>query len=363
MQESMTKIDTTRLRRRAPGKKTLIYLDQSTLSFLATPEGGQLLRLLRQGVQSDTLVCPSSPDHADESLLAARSQVALHDLADELAMGIEFFWDFQIEHSEILAAACAFLGAPMKKPIWREAFNMDPHTARARLYPGGVRIGLAAQRADWQVREVQYEKGGVEDTTEIYERIRSAGRSFESQVDLELNVLIRWKLGPLVEPERYRERVARLAGAAAREAATPDRMVAPGSAFNLYSSARNEAEFPSHLIACYPELQGRMSEFVRSDALLSCPSLRYPALITAAIATTPGRKAKAGDRYDRSHLTKGLSRCDIVTCDSGMAQLCRGRRLIPADVTLFSSSEHNALASHIERIIAQQRLSNLRAFI
>jgi len=332
----MIKIDTTGLRRRAPGKKTLIYLDQSTLSFLTTSEGGHLLRLLRQGVQSNTIVCPTSPDHADESLLATRSHGALHDLADELAMGIEFVFDFQIEHSEILSAACVFLGMPMEEAVWREAFNVNPQTDRAKLYPGGVRVGLAAQRSDWQVREVQYEKGGVAETTEVYERIRRAGRSFESQVDLELNVLIISKLGPLVEPDRYRARVAQLASAAAREA--PSAMLAPGSAF----------------IAKCPELRHRISEFVRSDALRSCPSLRYPALITAAIATTAGRKAKAGDRYDRSHLTKGLSRCDIVTCDSGMAQLCRDRRLIPADVVLFSSSEHNLLVAHVERTIAGQ---------
>ena len=350
----MARFPINELRRRGPGPRSLIYLDQSTLSFLITEDGYQLRERLRQGVRSGVLVCPSSPDHADESLLAMQSHASLHDLADELSMGIEMKWDFEIQQNEIIAASATFVGRLVSDALWHEAFEKDPQTPRRDLFPGGFRVSLAAQRADWQVREVEYEKDGVKGLTEAYERIRANGRSFEDQAELEFGVMVKWKLGPLVAPTWYRERVDRLKLRAAQASVSPADMLAPGSPFNLYSSAVKEADFCEYLVSRFPELREQPNDFGGCDQLRACPSLVFPSLITAALATMVKRKAKAGDRYDQSHLMKGLSRCDVVTADSGMAQLCRDRKLIPQGVTLYSSVEHERLLDHVDRLLAAQ---------
>jgi hypothetical protein len=214
-------------------------------------------------------------------------------------------------------------------------------------------VSLAAQRAEWQVNEVEYEKQGLEGLTEVYEQIRATGTSFEDQAEQELAVMVRWKLGPLTAPDWYRQRIGALKQRAALASLSPSEMLRPGSPFNLYSSAMKEAQFCDLLVNRFPELRNHADSFRDCEQLRSCPSLAFPALIAAALATTPGRKAKPGDRYDQSHLMKGLARCDIVTSDSAMAQLCRDRKLVPDDVTLYSSREHEQLLSHVERLLAR----------
>jgi hypothetical protein len=66
------------------------------------------------------------------------------------------------------------------------------------------------------------------------------------------------------------------------------------------------------------------------------PALRYPALLHAAAATTRGRKFRGNDLYDFAHLTNGLSRCDLVTADSGMTQLCRNFRWVPMELSCLA---------------------------
>ena len=64
------------------------------------------------------------------------------------------------------------------------------------------------------------------------------------------------------------------------------------------------------------------------------------------------RSTKRGDGYDITHLTCGLSRCDIVTADSGMAQLVRNHNLSAADCRLFGFREMPAFHEAVEGALA-----------
>lgn len=58
-----------------------------------------------------------------------------------------------------------------------------------------------------------------------------------------------------------------------------------------------------------------------------------------------------GDGYDIEHLTRGLSRCDIMTADSSVTQLARDFRLIPTGCSLFSVRERDLLAERIAEAV------------
>jgi hypothetical protein len=61
-------IDVDRLARRPDGPRLLFYLDQSTLSALVKEKShSRLLDLLRVGVDSGRLLCPTSISHDDET--------------------------------------------------------------------------------------------------------------------------------------------------------------------------------------------------------------------------------------------------------------------------------------------------------
>jgi hypothetical protein len=75
-------------------------------------------------------------------------------------------------------------------------------------------------------------------------------------------------------------------------------------------------------------------------------------LFRAALATMRNRKFDRGDGYDIAHLTRGLSRCDIVTTDGGMTEVVRGRRLAPAGCQLFSYREMDNLHRAVDDALA-----------
>ena len=104
-------IDVNRLARRADGPRLLVYLDQSTLSALATEKDhAGLLDLLRAEVNTGRLICPASSSHNDETArVHIRNQglwKEIDGLADELSIGIGFRGEEEIELAEIHAAAC-----------------------------------------------------------------------------------------------------------------------------------------------------------------------------------------------------------------------------------------------------------------
>jgi hypothetical protein len=131
-----------------------------------------------------------------------------------------------------------------------------------------------------------------------------------------------WVLGPLVDGGN----MMRLAERRERQL-VEDRQPTGSSDYGAGSSASHFmaiAEHVSgvkHLVERFPELRERAHEFAASEEFRSMPVLRYPPIFGAALAMMAGRAAKRRDGHDIAHLTRGLSRRDIVTADGGNAAL------------------------------------------
>jgi hypothetical protein len=345
-------VEVDALRRRPPGPRVLVYLDQSTVSALATEDKFAALReLLRGAVQNGHLLCPESLGHSGETLAAKRSWEDILKLTNELSMGISFRPDSELADHEVHAAAAAFCGGPADA-LWREAFNTDPHTDRDVLFAGGFRVNAYFPPDEHRLAEVAYSKDSETRLEAVYEKVRADGVSFEEQVERELGELLYWKLGPLIDPERFANQLSRGSRALMADWLRGVVDINPGSAYNLYMSVAERKAQVEHLVKRFPGLQGRAQELAASDDLRNMPSLRYPAIFRAALATMPGRRPKRGDGYDIEHLTKGLSRCDIVTADGGMTQLAKDRRLIPHECELFRFNDIDGLTAAVERALS-----------
>jgi hypothetical protein len=344
-------IEVNPLRRRPPGQRMLVYLDQSTVSALATEERfGDLRDLLRGAVQEGRLVCPESLGHSGETLAAKRSWEDITKLTDELSMGISFRGDNELADYEVHAAAAAFCGHPAAER-WEEAFDTDPHASLDELFPGGVRVSSYFPPSEPRLAEVTYSKDSEAKLEAIYEKVRRDRVSFEEQVEREFSEMVYWKLGPLIDPDRFAEQMARGSRGLMGEWVQDIVDIAPGSAYKVFMTVSERKAQAEHLIKRFPELRGREQEFAASSELRNMPSLRYPAIFRAALATMRGRRPKRGDGYDIEHLTKGLSRCDIVTADAGMTQLAMDRRLVPSQCELLRFNDINGLTAAVERAI------------
>lgn len=338
------------LRRRGDGERIRVYLDQSTMSRLVDdPARARLRELLVNGVQSERIVCPYSTEHTAESILAERLYVELDHLYEELCMGVDFYDDDRITWAEIHAAAADFAGED-PGPVWREAFRTNPDASRDELFPGGFRVVARLPHTDELVRaEVRHAKEATL-AIGVYEEARAAGFTFEEQAEREFKATVLRELSPLVWPHRYAQQLARATEDVVNAPANLDPLRPGNPVVKLQSLAMKKTRVRS-LTERYPVVAEQPEAFVMSTAVTRMPMLRYPALFHAALALTPGRKPKSGDRFDISHLTKGLSRCDIVTADSGMAQLCRDFGLVPDDCRLFGARELDALEASLAEVL------------
>lgn len=268
-------------------------------------------------------------------------------------MGVEFHDDREVERNEIRAAAAAFLGEPAPRPLWSEAFKTDPQSALKELFPvgAGLRVSVMTDRTDWAVEEALREKSHTEPLTTIFEAARTSGASFEERSELEFRAAREWQeLRPLFFPVRYEERRLALWKEHLEDRQAGNDVMRTGSPFNRFLLARSQGLFIVDLIRRYPSLPERKQAFYDSQHVRTIPMLRYPSLLMAALETLPGRKAKDGDVYDLQHLTKGLSRCDTVTADGGMVQLCINHKLVPPGVSLFAARDVDALTRHLQAL-------------
>jgi hypothetical protein len=337
--------DTRSLRRRHPGDRTLIYLDQSALSALVRDNRRQsLLILLRNLVSRGIALCPQSMNHVDESLLHADLYQDLDDLADELSAGISFnFDDNYTLWSEISSAVAAFLGEESPRDVWREAFVDDPQKPIDQLHPP-FRVRARSMRQEWMVREVENERAKAELLRPVRAAIHASRRTFREQAALEYSSRVGSLLEPLLDPDAFSARLDASVQRMAVAMLSGDIDVIGGSAYSRHAAVYMRRAHCESLSERHPALPDKIEEFAKSAELASMPSLRFPALLHAALATGsatkgPARSPKPSDLHDIAHLTLGLGRCDIVTCDSSMAQLCRERRLVPNGVLLFSARE------------------------
>jgi hypothetical protein len=334
-----------------------VYLDQSTLGELVMPARGPLLDLLRSGVADGLLICPASGEHHDETALAPPSLYPqLEALSRELSMGVSFHDADYVAAVEVSVAAAAFVGELRDDPMWREAFHEDPETARPFLRGVARDAPVLGFASDLLRREVEHEKSKAPPVTDAYAAAREAGYTFLEQVEREFEEVVYWRLGPLTDPERFAAQKAVLAVKVSQEfpAGGLD-PISPGTALSRYSALGIREIRAKSLLTRYPALEGRVAEFAASAELRAMPALRYPASLHAAAVATRGRKFRGNDLYDFGHLTNGLSRCDLVTADSGMVQLCRNFRLIPDGVELFGARELDAFEARLRERLAGAR--------
>lgn len=322
-----------------------MYLDQSALSALARDTRyAYALTALRAWNEAGVVICLRSHEHRDETLLAPPALWDLIDrLSDELATGIEFRSTEEIEWREIHAAAREFLSiSEHSTELWREAFTADPHTPRddlfTEIFGGAVRVRARFEPADWQIAEVEHQKAKELAMTRAYDELRAQGFSYETMAEANVREMIRWKL-PLADLDHARYRLASRYAEWVAAAEAGQLSIEAGSPHSRMMAVATRVSQTNHLVEQYPALLDRAAEFAESDELRHMPSLAYPALFRAALASMPNRRAHEGDGYDIAHLTLGLSRADFVTADSGMTQLCRDFHLVPSGCQLFSYRE------------------------
>lgn len=355
-------IEIDQIARRPDGPRTLVYLDQSKLSALATDDDhAELLTLLRGGVESGELICPVSSSHSDETARIHRTNPDLwkqvDGLADELSLGIGFRGEEEIEYAEIYAAAELFEGVE-GRPLWKEAFRKDPNTPRddlfTEIFGGQIRVRAYFEPNEESRAEVDHERDKEIGMDEVYAQLRADGCSFEQMAHGNLEQMLSWKLGPVLAPEEFQRHFLERGTALLPEAENPDEVdLTPGSALNKFMAFGTRRIQMEALVRRHPEVGRRPDEFRRFQPLREMPRLALPALFRAALAATPERRARLSDGHDISHLTHGLSRCGIVTADGGMAQLIRDRGLAPAGCQVYAFREIDEFGAAIEGALSK----------
>jgi hypothetical protein len=212
-----------------------------------------------------------------------------------------------------------------------------------------MRVRVSPTPNDYLLSEVEHEKGKEGTLQRPYDAARALGRGFDEQTEAEYGEMVYWVLGPLTDPEQFDAQLARKMRPLVRGGSWEP---GPGSAITQYTAVAMRQEWARHLAELFPAMDRRWGEFAVSDELRHMPAFRYPALFRAALATMRDRKAKKGDGYDIAHLTRGLSRCDIVTADAGMTQLVRDHRIMPTGCQLFSFREMAELHGAVDRALA-----------
>lgn len=348
--------DLSSMRRRPPGEKVLVYLDQNTYSSLARsrdespkPEDRAhrpLMDFLEEGVRADRITCIDAPEHADESLVAA-DRDAFRDTRRLLSMGVGFKgWD-EILWEEVYSIAAEFSGEQSRSIDWHEAFYADPHAAREVYFPGGLQVSVDMGVADWQVESVQNQKELEATLEELYEIDRAKGWSHEQMISVMFNDIANIHLRWLFDRQGFGDQLLALDD---RMQATPFDPLEPGEEqMKLGDRFMDMAVMRTRcaeLVERYPAIANDLPGF--KLLLTRSPMIALPALLRSAIIEMPGRKPNSGDGYDIKHLTNGLSRCDFVTGDAGMTQLCRNAKLIPDGCQLFNYREHPELLKALE---------------
>ena len=240
-------VDVNQLRRRSPGPRVLVAVDQSTLSDLALDHAhGATRELLVRGVDAGKLVCPMSLGANDETLDAPGVWETISDLHEELSMAIEFLDPKQIRQREAFAAAAAFCEQPPLYTVAEEAFDRDPTPLGMSSSPG-FRVIARFGPMDFRSAEVAREKSKEATLQPAYDAARVSGRSFEEQAQGEYEQMVEWLLGPLADPGYDAEAARKLAAATRGLMAGGDR-----GALSKYQAVAERKEFAEALVENYP---------------------------------------------------------------------------------------------------------------
>ena len=295
------------------------------------------------------MICPRSPAHTDESVLAKEETwLELDQLAHDLSPGVRFLTAGEIENNEIRAAARELLGKNPEE-LWREAFTADPNTSTEptiEIFGTEVTVRPVLLPTDAARAEVIHEKEKETALTDAYREVRERF-SFQEICEANLHALLGWKLSPLASTSRFLALLRRRESEFAQEQTRGENHLRPGSALSKLYAVHQRAIFITELVRELPELRSRDADFFQSRELKTLPSLMLQAYLRAGLEVTAGRRAKPGDAYDVVHLTHGLSRCDLVTADRGMVEMVRAHNLLPTGAALFESCDVDGLIAAI----------------
>ena len=185
----------TRAKRWGKTIRKILYLDQLFISNLVRvdvdsdweddlrPFYEELLGLLRDLVNKNLIVCPTSPFHDDESdpgpPIVRKGAWAI---AEELSDGLRFRNWTDIFFDQVIAAARAYCGgANSSSADWRMAFETDPQIPRTDTERQGVRVhfGSGDELVGWR----QQSKSTIKDQyTKAKEEWGSRGLALDDLV-------------------------------------------------------------------------------------------------------------------------------------------------------------------------------------
>lgn len=300
---------------------------------------------LEQAVRTERIVCVDAPEHEDESLVAKDREDILA-ARRTLSMGIDFRGWQETLWSEAHAIAAEFVGGSLIDLTWKEGFRKDPQSPREKLYPGGFQVNVDMGIPDWRVESVVNQKRLESNFDDHYAADRAKGWAHEKLLSGLFNDMVDIHMRPLFDPKGYQEMFLKLGDQIEAEDPTSEKAMKLMDQLLDLQLMRQRCE---DLHQLYPGIAKDILGF--KLALTRAPTIAYPAIFRTALIETPNRKSKPGDGFDIKHLTNGLSRCDFVTCDGGMAQLCKNNNLVPAGCQLFSYRDHGALLSAIESAV------------
>jgi hypothetical protein len=294
----------------------------------------------------------ASPEHWDESALAKpETHDVLDRLLDELGVGIRFVRRDLIEWREVRAAVAVVFNEP-PRDLWREAFTQYPHTPRASQFMefmgGQIRVRARFAPTDEDRTEVEHERTKERALADAYEEDRAAGHSFKKIASDGFERMVEWKLGPLVASEAFLADFGARVDALVGESVEGVPSMAPGSNVGRYLARKITFDRVAALVEKHPDLPLRLDDL--KVELRKMPTFWYPPLLRAALTCVPNRKPRPSDGYDIEHLSRGLSRCDIVTADRAMVGLAHQHGLVPGDCMLLEYSDVAGLVDAVKSV-------------
>lgn len=310
--------------------KTILYPDQNHVSCLTKGRIGlkvypdvaahylDLYDALLDAIRQNTLVCPMSSFHIDESALDTRLEPKLHHTLAELSYGTEFLFWVDILQRQVIAALHRYFRAPPpeSQTRWEAVFNRDPDEPYVRS-SGPIRasrIGslLEVQRA----AKLIHERWGN----------TPASRGFQAQKRAMAQELI-WLVyrGPW---QNLRNQNFGLL------AAGSDKYLRLQVAVANLTGKNNEAFVDEHL-----------DRFLESDELVGVPFVDIYSSLRAAMASDENRRPKGSDLQDVLIAATVLPYSGVFATDSYVKDLVQRLKLDKQyNVSVFGGRKVDVLA-------------------
>ncbi len=306
--------------------KLLLYLDQSFVSGMAKgrpPHMRKLYDVLAPLVDDDTVVCPRSVVHDQETDLDDRISDAVHRIIRELAGGVSFRTYEEVLGGQLDRACLRYLGLPGEdEGAWEHAFDVDP------------RAGLRRPRVDVRIKSPEE---WAEGTRAMKDRVLSV-RTNQSSVH-----------GTRVTTHRWR--------------GTLDDLVEPQFGGIIQCNFNSQSELAMRLaltiVTLTPEAKRRenpdlLAEFLDSAQLRAIPIFNIWANLEAGfLYHEANRVPRASDVFDQMALSLVLPYVDIATMDQsmkGMAQRLNLDQQYGAEIYSPTEADVRALISRLQSL-------------